>query len=399
MNEFFSQTGFMPHGMCFMWKPEILWPTVISDISIALAYYVFMAAMIVFVHKRKDLKYKWFFILAGSLVFFTCGTSHLVAAVVIWNPIYQIAAFIKIITALSSIAASVLIWKVIPVFLRIPSPSDLEKKNSELENIISKLQVANADVIEAEKLAALGNIVAGVAHELNTPIGICITANSIAQYKINSNNCDCNKDSNDFKDIVEANNLVTSNLIRSRELINTFKEISASDFPNVNRLVDLKELLTSITDTTKPKLRGGNHILIINCPEDIVIKSHPSPLIRIITNLVSNSIKHGFTNNDCGQIEIQIKRKTNTELSIDYTDDGNGMTDGQISRIFEPFYKIKRTTGGPGLGMTIVYNTISKLGGNIQCNSRPDGGIHFSIVLPVEYVLEETYIASRMYGN
>ena len=118
----------MPHGMCYLWQADILWTSVISDVLIALAYFSVTAAVIVFVKKREDLPYPWFFLLVGSVVFITCGTSHLVSAIVIWEPIYGISAVVKAITALASVATGIVIWFVLPFFLRLPSPSMLEKK-------------------------------------------------------------------------------------------------------------------------------------------------------------------------------------------------------------------------------------------------------------------------------
>jgi len=125
-SSFFDYESYMPHGMCYLWKGEILWTSVISDVTTALAYYSITIAFIVFVKKRKDLAYPWFFILAGSIIFMACGTSHIISAIVVWEPIYGISAVAKAITAVSSLAAGVLIWYILPFFISLPSPSMLE---------------------------------------------------------------------------------------------------------------------------------------------------------------------------------------------------------------------------------------------------------------------------------
>ncbi len=133
-SSFFDYESYMPHGMCYLWKGEILWTSVISDVTTALAYYSITIAFIVFVKKRKDLAYPWFFILAGSIIFMACGTSHIISAIVVWEPIYGISAVAKAITAVSSLAAGVLIWYILPFFISLPSPSMLEdivKKRTE----------------------------------------------------------------------------------------------------------------------------------------------------------------------------------------------------------------------------------------------------------------------------
>ncbi len=151
-SSFFSNNDFMPHGMRYLWQQDILWTSVISDVLTALAYFSITAAVIVFVKKRKDLPYPEFFLLAGSVIFLACGTSHLVSAIVIWF--------------------------VLPFFLQLPSPSMLEKKNRALQNSLNKLNIAQTSLIESEKMAAIGGLVAGLAHEINTPLGVSITAAS-----------------------------------------------------------------------------------------------------------------------------------------------------------------------------------------------------------------------------
>ncbi|NRB39417.1 MAG: hypothetical protein HRU20_13270 [Pseudomonadales bacterium] len=138
MSSFLDYSQYMPHGMCYLWTPEILWTTAISDMLTTLAYFSFAAAVISFVRKRKDLPYPGFFILAGCGIFLACGLSHLFAAIVIWEPMYGHLAMIKIVVAVSSVAAGILIWKVLPLCLLIPSPTILEEKNRELQYEIQR---------------------------------------------------------------------------------------------------------------------------------------------------------------------------------------------------------------------------------------------------------------------
>lgn len=127
-SSFFNSDQFMPHGMCYLWQTDVLWTTVVADLFTAVAYFSFTIAFIVFVKKRKNLQYSWFFVLAGSIVFLACGVSHLLAVVVIWKPIYGVLAIVKAMTAISSVVAGVAIWYVLPFFLELPSPSDLQKE-------------------------------------------------------------------------------------------------------------------------------------------------------------------------------------------------------------------------------------------------------------------------------
>ncbi|MEH6825982.1 MAG: ATP-binding protein [Motiliproteus sp.] len=157
---FFTYDNFMPHGMCYAWQADVLWTSVISDLVTALAYYSVTAAVIIFVKKRTDLPYPWFFILAGSVIFLACGTTHLLSAVVIWEPIYGVSAVAKAITAISSLATGVAIWYVLPFFLAFPSPALLEKKNIallqsliNLEAIQRQLELSSAELEQAKEQA------------------------------------------------------------------------------------------------------------------------------------------------------------------------------------------------------------------------------------------------------
>ncbi len=389
MNEasFFNYEQYMPHGMCYLWKPEILWVSVISDVLTALAYYSITIAVIVFVKKRQDLPYPAFFILVGSIIFIACGTSHLIAAIVVWEPIYGISAITKAITASTSVLSGILIWRVLPFFLAYPSPAMLERKNGVLEASLDKLQAAQSHIIETEKMAAMGSLVAGVAHELNTPIGVCITATSATEEVIDQarekklTSQIVNDTFNQISDYLE---LIGRNLTRSANLINIFKEV-AVEFPIQHQEpFNLKELLTDINSTLKNKYASSPYTVNLTCNEKLWMNSHSSLFIHIFSNLTTNSINHGFNRDIDGEINIIVTEPNESGLIITYSDNGKGMTDSQVEKIFEPFFTSKRGQGGPGLGMTIVYNTVAKLNGHIECKSQLGDGTTFIIKLPSE---------------
>jgi len=172
---FFDYDQFMPHGMCYLWKADILWASVISDVVTALAYYSITAAVIMFVIKRKDLPYPWFFILVGSVIFMACGTTHLISAVVIWEPIYGISAIAKTVTAISSLATGIVIWFVLPFFLSLRSPTmleatvkirtnELETSNESLNKEVEEHKVARQSLVQVKNY--LHNIIDSMASVL-----------------------------------------------------------------------------------------------------------------------------------------------------------------------------------------------------------------------------------------
>jgi len=395
MNEtsFFSYEQYMPHGMCYLWKPEVLWVSVISDVLTALAYFSITIAVIVFVKKRHDLPYPGFFILVGSIIFLACGTSHLISAIVVWYPIYGISAISKAITAITSVLSGIIIWQVLPFFLAYPSPAMLKRKNSALKASLDKLQDAQSHIIETEKMAAMGSLVAGIAHELNTPIGICITATSSTEDVINQvkEKKLTSKIVNDtFNQLSAYTELISRNLTRSANLIDIFKEV-AVEFPLQHQEpFNLKVFLTDIVATLKNKYVSSPFTVNLVCNEKIWINSHSSLFIHIFSNLTTNTINHGFNRDINGEIKIAVTESNDGGLIITYSDNGKGMTDSQVEQIFEPFFTSKRGQGGPGLGMTIVYNTVSKLNGHIQCTSQLGEGTTFIIELPSEFKAPST---------
>jgi len=389
MNEtsFFNYEQYMPHGMCYLWKPEVLWVSVISDVLTALAYFSITIAVIVFVKKRQDLPYPAFFILVGSIIFLACGTSHLISAIVVWKPIYGISAISKAITAVTSVLSGILIWKVLPFFLGYPSPAMLKRKNAELKASLDKLQAAQSHIIETEKMAAMGSLVAGIAHELNTPIGVCITANSSTEEVIDQakeKRLTSKIVNETFTQLSAYIELISRNLTRSADLIDIFKEV-AVEFPlQHHEPFNLKEFLTDIVATLKNKYVSSPFTVNLVCNENIWINSHSSFFIHIFSNLTTNTINHGFNQKRNDEINITVSEPNDGGFIITYSDNGIGMTDSQVEQIFEPFFTSNRGQGGPGLGMTIVYNTVSKLNGHIQCISQKNEGTTFIIKLPSE---------------
>jgi len=384
---FFNYEQYMPHGMCYLWKPEILWVSVISDVLTALAYYSITIAVIVFVKKRQDLPYPAFFILVGSIIFIACGTSHLIAAIVVWKPIYGISAIGKAITAITSVLSGIIIWRVLPFFLALPSPAMLERKNAALQASLDKLQAAQSHIIESEKMAATGSLITGIAHELNTPIGVCITATSSTEELIDEARGKklTSKIVNDtFSQLSGYLELISRNLTRSANLIDIFKEV-AVEFPTQHQEpFNLKELLTDIFNTLKHKYAFSPFTVNLACNEKLWMNSHSSLFIHIFSNLTTNAINHGFNRGINDEIKITVAESNEGGLIITYSDNGKGMTDSQVEQIFEPFFTSKRGQGGPGLGMTIVYNTVSKLNGHILCKSQLGEGTSFIIELPSE---------------
>ena len=266
----------------------------------------------------------------------------------------------------------------------------LTQQSIELSHTLTNLQATQNKLIEAEKMAALGNIVAGVAHEINTPVGTSITvASTLAdetQSFLNLYQEGRLKRSTlqDYLDTVnECSQLILNNLQRAGELIQSFKQVAVDQSSLDIRSFLLKSYLQEILISLEPQLKKTKHQVSISGDETIKISSYPGAIAQIVTNLVINSLHHAYQPGESGKLSLLVQKQEDKVL-IEYRDDGYGVAEKDIDQIFEPFFTTARDKGGSGLGLHIVYNLVTqKLQGNIEVESHINSGTKFSIFLPL----------------
>lgn len=268
--------------------------------------------------------------------------------------------------------------------------ASLNAANEELSHTLSELQQTQQQLIEAEKMSSLGGLVAGVAHEINTPIGICLTAASNAQDELNHLRKLFQKGEmteRHFTDFIEqvdeSLRMLISNNQRASQLIQSFKQVSVDQSSDDLRTFLLKDYIEEVLFSLQPRLKKTRHQVELHCDEIIQMESYPGALSQVITNLVMNSLIHGFEHKERGLIRIEAYQKGDVACLF-YRDDGCGMSLEAAQKVFDPFYTTKRGAGGSGLGAHLIYNLVlQKMGGTIQCASEPGKGVLFSIHLPV----------------
>jgi signal transduction histidine kinase len=252
------------------------------------------------------------------------------------------------------------------------------------------LQIAQKQLVEAEKMAALGTLVAGVAHEINTPIGIGVTAASYLQqrtqeisHRYETETMNRSALEKYFEIAHESSEMILQNLQRAAEQIQSFKQVAVDQTSHEKRRFKVKPYIDDLLLSLHPKLKRTKHTVNVQCPENIEIVSYPGAFSQILTNFILNSLLHGFE--DIAQGEIVIEMTEEPEfLWLRYSDNGRGMTRDEQSHVFEPFYTTKRAQGGTGLGLHIVYNLVTQqLGGIIHCESTPGTGTTFVIRIPL----------------
>ncbi|PKI17949.1 GAF domain-containing sensor histidine kinase [Colwellia sp. 12G3] len=267
----------------------------------------------------------------------------------------------------------------------------IKKQNVVLESMMKKLNDTQDELVQKEKMASLGNLVAGIAHEINTPIGICVTAitNLHHQYKTLKKNITNNTASDKhldyfFEDVDEACTIIESNTLRAAKLINSFKEIAVDQSSEASREINMKEYIDEILLSLRPILKKLPHEVIVQCPDNLVVKTIPGAISQVLTNMINNSIIHGLNNNDKGCIQITIV-KENDCFVICYQDNGKGLNEDEIKMLFEPFYTTKRGSGGSGLGTHLIYNLVtSTLNGKITVQSEPNKGLRYNMSIPIQ---------------
>ncbi len=269
--------------------------------------------------------------------------------------------------------------------------ADLEGKVAELGAALAELQRTQELLVESEKMASLGELVAGVAHEINNPLGICITASSILHSAVTdlqrkrSEGGIADAELEGFLSrLDQSSHMILNNLTRAAELVNSFKQTAVDRSSSQLREFNLHELIHDLLSSLHPLLRKHPHEVAVDCDEALTLKNYPGALSQVLTNLIKNSLMHAYREGDNGHIRIEAKRREQT-LDLVYRDDGCGIAPEHLKHIFEPFFTTARNRGGTGIGLNVTYNLVSQaLGGVITVDSEPGRGTRFHIRIPLQ---------------
>ena len=266
----------------------------------------------------------------------------------------------------------------------------LAEKNEELQVTLAHLKATQSQLIEAEKMASLGSLVAGVAHELNTPIGIGVTAAStLADRTVETETAYDNLQlkgsalKTHFDTTICGSNLILRNLKRAAELVQTFKQVAVNQSNLNKRSFIVTKYLEGALFRLEADLNRTQHQVTVNGDEQIKINSYPDAFSQIVANLVMNSLHHAYPTGGAGNLDFEVKRDSE-HLIVEYNDDGCGIPTENVDKIFDPFFTTARSQGGIGLGLHIIYNLVTqKLQGIIRVQSKIDCGTRFIIQLPI----------------
>ena len=437
MLEFFSKlfaNDFYPAKMCFREDSAVLWLNVISDSLIALAYYLIPFLLFYYTRKRRDIGFHWIFVAFGTFIL-ACGTTHLLGAVTVWNPVYRLDGVVKAITAIASIATFAMLGRMMPVLIRIPSPAQLAGEiedrraaeaeiltmNAELEGRVAsrtaelvqnewmyrklaeeqELAAASlahalddlqremkqrhdleSQLVQSQKMEAIGRLAGGVAHDFNNLLTVILGYNEMLREHAKEDPIALDFTLEVLQAAERASALTNQLLAFSRRQV------------AMPRVLDLNQVVQHI-DKMLHRIIGEDVELQLKLAAGLSpVKADPSHIDQVIMNLAVNS-RDAMPNG--GSLTIETADVQLTEeyagsplgiaagwyVMLAVSDTGTGMDELTKSRIFEPFFTTKEKGKGTGLGLSIVYGIVKQNGGEILVYSEPGRGTAFKIYLPV----------------
>jgi two-component system, NtrC family, sensor kinase len=266
---------------------------------------------------------------------------------------------------------------------------NLRTLNTDLTKALETIKMAQDTLVQTEKFASLGSLVAGVAHEINTPVGVTVTAASFLleeTQKLEKLVSEGAVKKSEFLQFIhtvaESAQLMLNSSERAVHLIRSFKQVAADETSEVRRSFDLNGYLGEVLTSLHPKYKKTHINVVISCPDGLEMDSYPGLLAQVMTNLVTNALIHGFDPGDEGEIAIRV-RQEEPWVNIECANNGKIIPPQFISKIFEPFFTTRRSEGGTGLGLSIVFNIVTqRLGGTISVQSSESEGTKFTVRIP-----------------
>jgi signal transduction histidine kinase len=266
----------------------------------------------------------------------------------------------------------------------------LREAKDQADEALAELQRTQNELIQSEKLASLGQLVAGVAHEINTPVGIALTTATTLSDEVRTfgdlaatGQMPRSRFLHFVERMTEGSQLMFANLTRAAELVHSFKQVAADQVSSERRSFDMttwtRELLTSL----RPVLRKNGHTVSVECDPNVMVDTYPGALAQVLTNMIMNSVIHAYPSDTAGRLALHISQPAPETVRIVFSDDGRGIDPVALGKIFDPFYTTARNRGNTGLGLHIAYNLVSSvLQGRLEVKSSPGRGTQFTITMP-----------------
>ncbi|HIK15948.1 MAG TPA: HAMP domain-containing histidine kinase [Leptolyngbyaceae cyanobacterium M33_DOE_097] len=419
LQTFLSPSGFIPHGHCYLWKSPLVWLHLVSDSIIALSYFSIPITLLYFTTKRKDIPFNWIFCMFGAFIL-ACGVGHVMDVWTLWHPNYWTSGLIKALTALISVITALELIPLVPKALALPKPAELAASNQELEATLRQLQQAQIQLIQTEKMSSLGQLVAGIAHEINNPInfihGNLTHATEYIQelvgllqlyqktYPEPEPELQAALEESEAEFILEdLPKLVTSmqvGSLRIRQLVlslRNFSRLDEADMKPVNLHEGIDSTLLILQNRLQPKVGHPSISLIKEYGTLPLVECYAGQINQVFMNIIANAIDvleaEGIRTSTADEtkacylpcIKIRTSLCDSNWVMIEISDNGVGMSEAVKQQIFNPFFTTKSIGKGTGLGLSISYQIIvEKHGGSLECMSTPEQGTTFQIRIPTQ---------------
>ncbi|MGE4069877.1 MAG: two-component regulator propeller domain-containing protein [Lysobacterales bacterium] len=268
--------------------------------------------------------------------------------------------------------------------------AELTQAKEGAETALQQLQNAQIELVAREKMASLGQLVAGVAHEINTPVGVALTASSYLAERsaalgeaLEANELRRTTLAEFAAQASNASQIIHQNLARASELVRNFKQVSVDRSKDDRRQFDLAQNLAAVVSSLEITWKRRPITLRLECADDILLDSYPGALGQVISNLIQNALLHAFPEDRAGHMRLSASLTPAGLVQVVFEDNGAGIGSEELARVFEPFYTTRRAQGGSGLGLHIVYNLVTvQLGGRVAVEGAPNVGMRFQLTFP-----------------
>lgn len=402
---FFSESSFMPHGHCYLWKPALVALHVSSDMLLFISFEIILFILLLIVKKsREKIPFDWAIVAISSL-FLLCGLTHLMEVWNLWNSNYWLGGALKSLTAIASVLSIIFIIPAVPAILKLPTPTDLLEINNKLKETLKEKDRLQQSLIAKEKLASLGTVSAGIAHEIKNPINLMInSANYIEDFlsedfkpyrEIFLKQIPGDKRKNfvdDLDDAISGCSIICTNGHRADSIIKNMLEQTRSSSVTFE-MSDIKKVIEETLRLSYQSAKVKYNMpfqLELNLVEVDRIKIIYLDMFRAFTNLFENSFfelneKRKLLGEEFNPIlKVDLKLSKGKKIEIIIRDNGTGISQDIIESIFIPFFTTKAAGEGTGLGLSMVNDIVSAHEGEILCNSIVNEFTEFKIFLPVE---------------